>query len=71
MNIAYCAACSPPKVIGAAAGNGPSFHKTASGAIHRGKLLVVSDAIEDRQGKGEPPQVYLDRLAKKYAAKLT
>jgi hypothetical protein len=40
------------------------------GVVHAGKTLVVADAVEDRQAKGERPQVYLDRLAKKYADKL-
>lgn len=71
MNIAYCAVCAPPKVIGAAAGNGQPSHKVEAGVVHRGKLLVVADSVEDRQGKGEAPQVYLDRLGTKYASKLT
>jgi hypothetical protein len=71
MNIAYCGECKPPTVIGAPVGLGPCSHKLANGTVHRGKTLRVADAVEDRRGKGEAPQAYLDRLATKYAAKLT
>ena len=71
MNIAYCAACNPPRVIGAPVGLGPSSHKVSGGAVHKGKTLIVADVIEDRRGKGEAPQVYMDRLQAKYASRLT
>lgn len=69
MNIAYCVQCTPARVLGAPVGLGPCSHKV-KGVVHAGKTLVVADAVEDRQAKGERPQVYLDRLAKKYADKL-
>lgn len=69
MNIAYCAECTPARVIGAPVGLGPSSHKVG-GVVHKGKTLIVTDVIEDRRVKGEPPQVYLDRLAAKYANQL-
>ena len=68
MNIAYCAECK--KVIGAPVGLGPCSHRLPTGVAHQGKTLVVSDVAEDRRGKGEAPQAYLDRLGKKYASKL-
>lgn len=70
MNIAYCAECTPARVIGAPVGLGPSSHKVG-GVVHGGKALIVTDDIEDRRGKGEAPQKYLDRLTTKYASRLT
>jgi len=70
MNIAYCAECTPARVIGAPVGLGPCSHKVG-GVVHKGKTLIVTDVIEDRRGKGEAPQVYMDRLQAKYASRLT
>lgn len=69
MNIAYCVECKPARVLGAPAGLGPCSHKV-KGVVHQGKTLVVDDVPEDRQSRAEAPQVYLDRLGKKYAPKL-
>lgn len=69
MNIAYCAECKPPKVLGAPVGLSSCSHKVG-GDVHKGKILVLGETVEDRRGPKEDPQAYLDRLAKKYASRL-
>lgn len=71
MNIAYCAQCKPPTVLGAPVGLGPCSHRLKDGTVHQGKTLKVADDAADLRGKEEQPQKYLERLAKKYASKLT
>lgn len=70
MMLAYCSDCNPPAAIAIGAKfPKPPTHEVKDGAIHTAKTIEMDKAEKMTPSEIAKPQLYLDRMIKKYVVK--